>query len=47
MATGFWIVLGCFVLVALVTAVIASTRAGDGAAHDIEHLDHQIHGDGA
>ena len=46
MLTGFWIVLGCFVLVALVTAVVAVTRKGDGEEHDIEHLDHQAHGDG-
>lgn len=46
MLTGFWIVLGAFIVVALVTAVIAATRKGDGEEHDIEHLDHQIHGDG-
>lgn len=46
MLTGFWIVLGCFILVALVTAIVAVTRQGDGEEHDIEHLDHQTHGDG-
>lgn len=47
MVTGLWIVLGCFILVALVSGVVAATRKGDGEEHDIEHLDHQIHGDGA
>lgn len=47
MLTGFWIILGCFVLVAVVSAAIAATRSGDGEEHDIEHLDHQVHGDGA
>lgn len=46
MLTGFWIVLGCFAVVALVTAVVAATRPSDGEEHDIEHLDHQTHSDG-
>ncbi|MGN6721985.1 MAG: hypothetical protein ACTHJM_05175 [Marmoricola sp.] len=45
MLTGLWIVIGAFVLVALVSAVVAVTRKGDEEEHDIEHLDHQIHGD--
>jgi hypothetical protein len=45
MLTGFWIVLGCFILVALVAAVIASTRKGDGEEHDLDHLERDAHGD--
>ncbi|MGN6161511.1 MAG: hypothetical protein ACTHOG_07355 [Marmoricola sp.] len=45
MLTGLWIVLGCFVLVALVTAVISTTRRGDGEEHDLEHLERDAHGD--
>lgn len=45
MGTAVWLLVGIVIVVILGSVAIFVTRQGDEEEHDIEHLDHQIHGD--
>lgn len=42
--TGLWIVVGLFIVGIVIGCLFIATRSGDEEEHDIEHLDHQVHG---
>ena len=42
---GMWLILGVLVLVMTIAAVRSIGQRDDFDEQDIEHLDHQIHGD--
>lgn len=44
-ATGLWILLALIVAIVLIAGLTAALRKGDEEEHDIEHLDHETHGD--
>lgn len=44
-ATGLWILLALVIVIVVVSGLIATLRKGDDEEHDIEHLDHETHGD--